>query len=401
MKILIYSHYFAPSIGGVESAVLSLARGLVELRSTDNVQEFEVTVTTQTAVGSFNDQVLPFRVVRRPTWFQLWRLIRAADLVHLAGPAFVPLALAWLTGKRVVVEHHGYQAICPNGGLVHLPDRSMCPGHFQAANYGECLRCQNCETSVVDSFLRLLLLFPRVWLARRVAANLTISEHVLKRVAMPRSLVVYYGVEESHPYGERVPPSFNGSGKICFAYVGRLVSEKGAALLLKAAKQLRSEGRQFIIRLIGDGPERENLEQLIDSAGLRDCARITGYLNGAALDDAVRDVAVMVMPSVCEETAGLAAIEQMMRGRLVIAADIGGLSEVVGETGLRFPLGDAVALADRMREVLREPSIIDSYGQQARQRAIRLFRRQRMIEQHADVYRRLRATLEPDEAEAA
>jgi glycosyltransferase involved in cell wall biosynthesis len=40
------------------------------------------------------------------------------------------------------------------------------------------------------------------------------------------------------------------------------------------------------------------------------------------------------MPSVCEETAGLSAIEQMMRVRLVIASLIGGLAEVVGRAGI-------------------------------------------------------------------
>ena len=45
---------------------------------------------------------------------------------------------------------------------------------------------------------------------------------------------------------------------------------------------------------------------------------------------------VVVMPSQWEETAGLAAIEQMMRGGVVIASDIGGLGEVVSEAGLRY-----------------------------------------------------------------
>jgi glycosyltransferase involved in cell wall biosynthesis len=98
------------------------------------------------------------------------------------------------------------------------------------------------------------------------------------------------------------------------------------------------------------------------------------------------------MPSVWEETAGLAAIEQMMRGRLVIASKIGGLAEVVDEAGLTFPAGDAQALADCMLTVLQGPSIIESVGRTARDRALRFFRRERMIEDHAHVYREVRAT---------
>jgi glycosyltransferase involved in cell wall biosynthesis len=93
------------------------------------------------------------------------------------------------------------------------------------------------------------------------------------------------------------------------------------------------------------------------------------------------------MPSVWEETAGLAAIEQMMRGRLVIASKIGGLAEVVDNTGLTFPAGNAQALANSMKTVLQDPSIIDSLGRKARDRAHLFFLRARMVEEHASVYR--------------
>jgi glycosyltransferase involved in cell wall biosynthesis len=93
------------------------------------------------------------------------------------------------------------------------------------------------------------------------------------------------------------------------------------------------------------------------------------------------------MPSVWEETAGLAAIEQMMRGRLVIASNIGGLGEVVGSAGLRFAPGDATALAECMRRVLHQPQLIDAIGREARVRALTLFARHRMIDEHRRVYR--------------
>jgi hypothetical protein len=48
MKVLIYSHYFAPSVGGVETAVLSLARGLEEREVDHDAQKISVTVATQT-----------------------------------------------------------------------------------------------------------------------------------------------------------------------------------------------------------------------------------------------------------------------------------------------------------------------------------------------------------------
>lgn len=388
MRVLIFSHFFVPGVGGVESIVLSLASGLAQLANAHGEREFDVTVVTQTPTGNFVDQALPFCIVRQPSLLKLWRLIRAADVVHLAGPALGPLALAWLAKKPVVIEHHGYQAICPNGLLVHQPDGSICPGHFQARHYRECLRCLSCETPTMRGLLRLLLMFPRFWLCCKVAANIAITRHVLERQALPRSSVIYHGVKDlianNHSWSQ------DGSG-VSFAYLGRFVPEKGIPTLLSAANQLQQEGLVMEIRLIGDGPERRNIEQLIRHLGLENLVRLTGHLTGPALDDAVKDVSVVVMPSTWEETAGLAAIEQMMRGRLVIASDIGGLGEVVGDAALLFPAGDAAALADRMRAVLREPSLISSLGRKARGRALQWFQRQRMIDEHAAAYRQLHA----------
>jgi glycosyltransferase involved in cell wall biosynthesis len=147
MNLLICSHYFAPSVGGVESIVPSLAAGVAELRTLNVDREFAVTVVTETPAGSCDDTKFPFRVVRRPDVIRLWQLVRTSDVIHIAGTAFLPMFLAALSRKRFVVEHHGYQATCPNGLFVHQPDRTICPGYFQAGRYGECFRCLRSEFS--------------------------------------------------------------------------------------------------------------------------------------------------------------------------------------------------------------------------------------------------------------
>jgi glycosyltransferase involved in cell wall biosynthesis len=384
MKLLIYSHDFAPSIGGVETIVLSLVRGLASLRTADGKEQFDLTLVTETPAGEFEDRSLPFPVARQPSLPALWRLIRAADVVHVAGPSLAPLFLARLGRRPVVLEHHGYQAICPNGVLLHQPDRAICPGHFQAGRYGECLRCQATEMSVPRSWVNLLLMFARNFLSRGAACNIAISQHVLERHALPRSSVVYYGIDNLS--GEEFSTSSRVAGKMCFAYVGRLVAEKGLPILLQAAQILQREGHEFEILLIGDGPERAKLEAVIERTGLNDCASIAGFLQGAAFVEMLGRVNVVVMPSVWEETAGLAAIEQMMRARLVIAARIGGLGEIVGDAGLTCLPGNPEDLARCMREVLQDPSKVATIGCEARERARSLFLRERMIADHARLY---------------
>jgi glycogen(starch) synthase len=388
MRILIYAHFFSPSIGGVESSVRSLAEGLANGPRSEANGGVNVTVVTQTAIGAQGgDASFGFPIIRHPTLRKLWALVRESDIVHIAGPSLAPLLLAFMARKPVVVEHHGYQAICPNGLLTYQPGRTVCPGHFQEKRYWKCWRCENHELSPGRALWSLLRTFPRYWLVSKAARNLAITAHVRERHKLPRAQVVYYGIDD--PLGKVDPSYFTNDhlDRIVFGFVGRFVPEKGIPILLEAARQLVSEGEAIHVRLIGDGPERLVLGEIIRRDKLENHVCITGYLAGEVLAESLRDVQVVVMPSIWEETAGLAAIEQMMRGRLVIAANIGGLSEVVGSTGLCFTPGNAVALAEHMRCVLRKPALIEEKGHEARMRALRLFARNRMIEEHLQVYR--------------
>ena len=119
-----------------------------------------------------DDSTLPFQVVRRPNFPALMRLVRAADVVHLAGPCFLPMLLGLLFRKQIVVEHHGFQVICPNGQLFYEPTQMPCPGHFMAGRHRQCLRC-NARAGTVASLKMWLLTFARRWLAHYAAVNVT------------------------------------------------------------------------------------------------------------------------------------------------------------------------------------------------------------------------------------
>ncbi len=398
MKTLIYAHAFAPSVGGAETYVMLLAQGLAD-SALGNGAVASFTVVTPTPANGFDDAALPFRVARRPGVTTLWRLIGEADVVQLAGPVLLPLALALLRRRPVVIEHHGYQAVCPNGLLLYEPTKTACPGHFMARRYPLCLRCNARTVGWRRSAAKLLLTFPRRWLARHAAANAPITKHVDARLGLPRSRVIYYGIPDPlaatagaarrvHQPARpgRVQSAAHTAVPVCFAYVGRLVSEKGLPLLIEAAGHLWKGGYRFRLRFVGDGPERPRLEALAQARGLAECASFGGFLTGVSLGAALEDVTAVVMPSVWEETAGLAAIEQMMRGRLVIASDIGGLGEVVDGAGLTFAAGDVGGLAACMRRVLDEPSLVREVGGRARARALELFAQRRMVSEHAALY---------------
>lgn len=388
MKILIYSEHFLPSIGGVQTATELLARGLVESNNRDvsnDLGSIEITVATNTPRGKMDDSKLSYRVVRNPKFWELARLVREADLVHLAGPCFLPMLMSWAAYKPYVVVHHAYQAVCPNGLLFKQPSQTVCSGHFMRRQYAECFRCFSRTDGRARAIRALLLQFPRRWLCKRAAANVMITAHVGARVQMPRSRTIYHGIDDMHP--SIIQKDTNGSEVMQFGYVGRLVAEKGLPLLLEAARHLASNGRAFRLTFIGNGPERVRLEALVRNYGLGERVEFMGDMKGAAFERAASRIAVVIMPSIWEETAGLAAIEQMMRGRLVIAADIGGLGEIVDGAGLKFQMGDSRSLALSMERVIGDPSLVTSFGSTARARADKLFRRDTMIESQIAVCR--------------
>jgi 1,4-alpha-glucan branching enzyme len=231
--------------------------------------------------------------------------------------------------------------------------------------------------------MQLLVLTPfREALCRSAASNIAPTAHVAVRNSLTRSSVIAHGIDGKA--SDR--PSRSADLSHNFAYLGRMVKEKGVTVLLQAARILANENHTFSLKLIGDGPERPAIEGQIDTLGLQAVVRCTGFLSGDALEEALTDVGTIIMPTIMEETAGLAAIEQMMRGRLVIASDIGGLAEVVGDAGLKFRPGDSNALAACMKKVLVNASLIDMLGDKAHERARRLFSRERMIAEHARVY---------------
>lgn len=377
MRVLLYTHTFAPNVGGVETYVLLLARGLAA--------RARVTLATATPAGGFDDSALPFPVVRQPSARALWRLARQADVVQLAGPALVPLAIALLARRPVVIEHHGYQAVCPNGLLFYRPLTEVCPGHFRGLRWDRCLRC-NAQEGWPASARKLVLTVVRRWLAARVAANVGVSEHVGRRVELPRTTTIRHGIEDPLAGTE---PGDAPPAEPCFAYVGRLVAEKGLPLLLEAARALKDKGYRFQLRFVGDGDERARLEGMARRLGLEPEVRFLGQLQGEALGRAVADAAAVVMPSRWEETAGLAAVEQMMRGRAVVAANLGGLAEYVDGAGLLFTPGDAASLADCLRRILDEPGLVREIGRAARARAMQEFHVARMVEDHLKLYERV------------
>lgn len=383
VKLLIYAHSWAPAIGGVEATTQTLAEGLSGYSNGRIADPIKVTLVTLTPAVGTDDSAFCFRVVRRPSLWKLIKLIRSADIVHLAGPALVPLGIGWLFKKRIVLEHHGFQSICPNGQLFYELEQSQCPGHFMAQSYHKCLSC-NSKNGKLRSMAILLSTFPRRWLCRRVLMNVFPTEWLGRVLQLNPGVRIYHGIPDTEPPLVNIDPSVP-----TFTFLGRLVSTKGAHVLLKAAHALRNDGFRIRINIVGRGPDREVLEKLSKDFELTDCVRFLGYASADQLREILASTSAVVVPSLAGEVFGLVVLENMLRSRCLIVSDIPSFRELISDTGMLFQAGNASALASCMRQIVETPSLGASFGLAARNRAVEFFSLENMLQAHVSVYRKL------------
>jgi glycosyltransferase involved in cell wall biosynthesis len=382
MQVLIYTHAFPPMVGGIETITMELAQGLAHITPAAPEDTIRVTVVTPKAEGAPNERVLPFGLVRKPSFLRLVRLIREADVLHVAGTDMLPLMLGWLLRKRVVVEHHGFQTACPNGQLIYEPAQAPCPGHFMAGRHRQCLKC-NGAGGIIYSSKRWLLTFPRRWLCVGARANVLPTAWLGSVLQLPRMVTIHHGLPTNKI---SISPA---TAQPSIVFLGRLVSTKGVHILLQAAHQLSD--CDFQLNIIGDGPERTRLEADVRSLRLERRVVFHGYLAADAVEQALAAAKAVVMPSLGGEVFGLVALENMLRKKTLIVSEIGAFTEVVGDAGLTFPAGDVKALAGCLRRVLLSDEFADETGARAAKRAHSLFSPERMVDDHLALYRRLLA----------
>jgi glycosyltransferase involved in cell wall biosynthesis len=168
--------------------------------------------------------------------------------------------------------------------------------------------------------------------------------------------------------------------------VGRLAAPKDWSTLLYALAALEPETFAELV-IVGDGPDRERVEDELARSSLRRRVRLLGERDDVPglLSDA--DVFVLASRS---EGLPLSVIEAMAAGLPVVASDVGGVGELVreGETGLLVPPGDPAALGDALRLLLADRGLRRRLGSGGRERAKAFFDFSGFRRAHLELYRR-------------
>lgn len=151
--------------------------------------------------------------------------------------------------------------------------------------------------------------------------------------------------------------------------VAALRPEKNHALFLQVAQRVLQDLGDAVFLVVGDGPEREPLENLASELGIAESVRFLGTRSDIPELLNVFDVNVLTSHI---EANPVSILEAMSTARPTVATDVGSVSETVvqGETGFLAPAGDAPALAAHVAQLLTTPLQRQALGDIARQRVV-------------------------------
>lgn len=150
-------------------------------------------------------------------------------------------------------------------------------------------------------------------------------------------------------------------------YVGNLGIEKGADILIAACGRLAVAGVSFELELVGDGPQRSELERVVRTTGLGAQVRFVGRQPRAKLGARFGTAHVACVPSRSEAQATV-ILEALIAGCPVVASTAGGNPSMVrhGENGLLVPVGDPRALADALAGLAADRALLERLARSAR-----------------------------------
>jgi glycosyltransferase involved in cell wall biosynthesis len=309
--------------------------------------------------GRLVEAGVPYTILGRrhrfwiPAYRRAHRLAREADLIHAHkfGSAVWGALLARATDTPLIVHDHNWsgeasplRTLCQRTWIAPVARRVLCASPAVATR----TIAEGFEGAQVDVVLNGIRL-----------------EDPLSRTQARREL--------------GLPPD-----AFVIGIVGRLRTEKGHEILLRAVAQLVRADRDVTVSVIGGGERLEELQELAGQLAIGDRIVWAGDLPNAARVFPAFDVAAI--PSRWEGLP-LAALEALVAGVPLVAADVEGLVEALPvESASLFPPGDHDALARALADVMDHPEAANKRAQRALPLAREQYGSERMIREVEAVY---------------
>lgn len=371
MKILLYSKAFHPMVGGVETVSVTLAEMFTKLG-----HECEVL----TPVENPEPDTFNYTVHRNLKFSEIIKLVRNADIVISKGASLTLVPYCMLLAKPFLWIHAGYQASCVDGlGWVDSEPSPLTPKASLAFHYQ--------KSGLLYAIKSAFKLYVRRFVSKYVVAmNVAVSDWVAMRQPFKRQVRIHnpFPLHRFAKAQQSTKPDYH------FLYVGRLVSEKGVDILIKAFALLVQQNSEKNLKLliVGDGNCQTALEEQVKAAGIEENITFAGRKTGNELIQAIQQSEIAIVPSQWEEPMGGVAVELLAAGKLLIVSKNGGLAECVGDAALLFDNGNCEMLAERMWQLLNDEELKTSLRSKA-QEQLQKFEPEMLARQYISLFNQI------------
>jgi glycosyltransferase involved in cell wall biosynthesis len=296
----------------------------------------------------------------------LWRLRRQYRILHahLAfGPAFAAVLAGRLLSKRVLIKLGNSGEF----GDIHVSQQTL-RGRFRLAVF------------------------------RRWADGVVVLDEVMAGEAQaagfdPQRLYPMNNGIDARTFAPHHPrsqaqASLGLTGKVVVLYVGRLAVQKSLPTVIKGLANGLPECPALHLLIVGDGPERPELENQVHLLGLGKHVTFAGRQSNVHPYFEAADL--FVLPSAAEGISN-ALLEGMAAGLACLATPVGGSTEVLdhGRCGVLLRAGDAKAWGQELAKLGNDPDLRSQFGAAARQRVLSQYDFSVVGAQYEDLYARL------------
>jgi glycogen(starch) synthase len=307
VRILLNSAFY-PSVGGIETVAAILAHKWIKANQT-------VTIVTDVAMPDPVHQDFPFRICRRPAGLQLPILLHQHEI-------FVQLNVSLQTAWPLLLIRRPWVAVHQSWYATDLSENGAYKERF------------------------------KLFCARQATVNIAASRAIANVLNIDCVVI-------PNPYDSGVFYLQNGGDRNKeLIFVGRLVSDKGVDVLIRAVKCLHQRGLFSKVTIVGDGPERSKLEQLVVDLGLLSHVAFIGGKKPADVANLLNQHKILVVPSRWKEPFGIVALEGIACGCVVVGTSGGGLPDAIGKCGVLASNGNVTELVHAIEGLLLQPDQI-------------------------------------------
>lgn len=148
-------------------------------------------------------------------------------------------------------------------------------------------------------------------------------------------------------------------------YFGRLSKEKGIINLINAFTKCKN-GKLYIA---GEGPEKENIENIIKENKLEERVKLLGFLNKEQMTDVTRKCKFVVVPSIWYENCPYSILETLAIGKPVVGANIGGIPELVNNEENGFIYNTVEELTEKMNKLFDDEKLVEQFSKKSKELA--------------------------------